>query len=129
METDLLSRLTRLETDLHREEVRSDAGRLDGYPHDEFLEIGRSGRLYDKQAILKSLPASREAANILARDFCITAIKDGLVLLIYESFRVDGRGARSEHARRSSLWQRTDRGSCGFTRPRTSLQPREYSTG
>lgn len=110
MDADLLLRLSRLEKELLQEEVRSDPDRLEGYLHDEFLEIGRSGRLYNKRDVLRLVPGARTAAKIRARDFRIHLIADGLALLTYQSSRVDGAGAPMSLARRSSLWQRTDRG-------------------
>lgn len=110
MGDDLLNHLRELETELHRPEVRRDASRLEELLHESFVEIGRSGRLYDRAAIVELLLNETSAPKVDARDFALDEIADGVALLTYRSAHVDDSGKMTRHSLRASLWQRTERG-------------------
>ena len=104
---ELLQHLVELETALHEPEVRANVARLEELLHESFLELGRSGRTYDRAEILKSLPIEKQAGTVRSQDFSLQRISDGVALLTYKSARLDERGALSRHTLRSSLWQQT----------------------
>jgi hypothetical protein len=51
--------VVRLEIELHDPAVRRNIARLDELLHDDFIEIGRSGAIYDKQQVLSLLMSSK----------------------------------------------------------------------
>jgi hypothetical protein len=72
---------------------------------DDFVEFGRSGRFYDREATLA--PESEEmAATLPLPDFEATLLSPGVALVTYRSIRrIEG---EEQHARRTSIWLRTD---------------------
>ncbi|WP_426998321.1 RNase H family protein [Pseudarthrobacter sp. N5] len=86
-----------LERELLRPDVRSDVGRTGVLLHPEFTEIGSSGRIWTRDAMMMSLegdPGDRTELEILGAD----RIGTSAVLLTYRSY------SRSGTALRSSLW-------------------------
>lgn len=109
-EDDLLDHLRALETELHRIETRRDRNRLDLLLHRDFVEIGRSGRRYDRAAILSEFAADGELPPVHAQDFELAAVGPGVALLTYRSAHIDSAGKLHRCSLRSSLWVRTDAG-------------------
>lgn len=86
-----------LERELLRPDVRSDVGRTGELLHPEFMEIGSSGRIWTRDAMMVSLegnPGDRTDLEVLGADLIGTSA----VLLTYRSY------TRSGAAIRSSLW-------------------------
>jgi ribonuclease HI len=86
-----------LERELLGPEVRGDIGRTGVLLHPEFMEIGSSGRVWTRDAMMMALeedPGERTELEILGAD----RIGTGAVLLTYRSY------ARSGTILRSSLW-------------------------
>lgn len=86
-----------LERELLRPDVRSDIGRTGVLLHPEFTEIGTSGRLWTRDAMMMSLeesPGSHMELELISVD----RIGAEAVLLVYRSHSRDGA------ALRSSLW-------------------------
>ncbi len=107
----LLAHLRELETALHRPEMRRDPALQDRLLHPRFREFGRSGRWYDKAAIL-ALMASEAGdagarATVHAQDFELEPMADELALLTYRSCHLQPDGSVTRAALRSSIWQRT----------------------
>ncbi len=101
--------LVKLEKELHEPSVRKDKERLDQLLHDSFIEIGRSGILFDKAQIMKTL--SSESVHVVSsKDYNAKPIGDGLVLLTYRSAHVEPNQALSRFALRASLWEQTTQG-------------------
>ena len=91
----------RLEQELLDPSVRADAGRVAAILHPGFEEIGRSGRLWGRDAIVESL--ADEAPSPVALEILGTeTVADGVVLVT--SRASDHRGA----SLRSSVWLRVD---------------------
>jgi ribonuclease HI len=86
-----------LEKELLSPEVRADIGRTGMLLHRDFTEIGSSGRIWNRDAMMMELeenPGSRTELELLSADrICPTA-----VLLTYRSY------SRSGTVLRSSLW-------------------------
>ena len=110
MDGELLTQLRELECELHRPEVRRDAARLEELLHEAFVEIGRSGRRYDRSEIVALLLHEASQGEVRAWDFAVNEIEDGVTLLTYRSARVNAQGRLTRHSLRSSLWHRTERG-------------------
>lgn len=95
--------LRRLEESLWREGTRFDAAYLDRVLAADFVEFGRSGRRYDRAAILASPPGPIDAVLPLAA-FRVGPIGDDVVLVTYVSERT-WQGA-VELTNRCSVWRR-----------------------
>ena len=88
-----------LERELLRPETRSDIGRTGVLLHPDFTEIGSSGRIWTRDAMLMELeesPAGPVELELLGAD----RLGDNAVLLTYRSY------TRSGTTLRSSLWVR-----------------------
>lgn len=104
-----MKEIVKLEMELHQPSVRKDRSRLDEILHESFIEISRSGVIYDKKRILTSLQ-SEVTHSVCSQDYEFQAISDGLVLLTYRSAHVGLDGSLTRFSRRSSLWENTEGG-------------------
>lgn len=110
----LLVELQALEVALHRTEVRADRARMDALLHPDFVEFGRSGTVWTREATLDEFgdaQAASQGPTIHAQDFELRCLADGLALLTYRSAHVEPDGRRHRWSLRASLWQRDGRGS------------------
>jgi hypothetical protein len=88
-------------------EVRGSAEQVDGLLDPEFTEVGASGRLWDREAMVAALSRSfgdEMPVRIVDSEMTGRLIEPGVVLLTYVS---DSNGRR---ARRSSIWRRHEDG-------------------
>ncbi len=87
-------------------EVRRDPGEFEVLLHPEFTEIGASGRLWDRPAMVEALRANglQDGVPIIASHMRGVQLADDLVQVTFDT---DSNG-RCAH--RSSLWRRTDLG-------------------
>ena len=99
-----------LEVELHQPMVRSDAERVSTLLHESFMEIGRSGRFYNRNEILEELSKEESGSPVWSQDFVAKEISGGLILLTYKSAHINSEGELSSHTFRSSLWQQTPHG-------------------
>ncbi|WP_368047623.1 DUF4440 domain-containing protein [Pseudohongiella sp.] len=104
-----MDEIVKLEKELHDPSVRKNRSRLDVLLHASFIEIGRSGEIYDKDRILSSLDTDA-THKTWSQDFRYQLISDGLVLLTYRSAHVGPCNSLSRFSRSSSLWERTEEG-------------------
>ena len=107
---DLLQHISGLELTLQRLDVRRDRARLDTLLHESFVECGRSGRRYEKADTLEELPQDPSPMAMWSQDFEVAELAEGVALLTYRSASVDDNGELYRFSRRSSVWQRTERG-------------------
>ncbi len=97
--SELCRLLAGLERQLHDPAVRRNPALVSALLADEFQEFGRSGRVYDKAAILDLLASEPDPSEPLeATGFALTPVGRDVALLSYRSVR----GARA--TLRSSLW-------------------------
>ncbi|SEE21627.1 DUF4440 domain-containing protein [Streptomyces sp. TLI_105] len=72
----------------------------------EFVEVGASGRRWDRQSMLSALPVMQGAADdgpqYVPGEMTGTVLAPGIVHLTFETM-IDGR-----RARRSSIWRKLD---------------------
>lgn len=104
-----MEEIVKLEMELHQHSVRNDRFRLDELLHDSFIEIGRSGEIYNKERILASLQ-SEATHRVWSQDYASQLIGNGLVLLTYRSAHVGSDESLTRFSRRSSLWEGSERG-------------------
>lgn len=91
----------RLERELVEPSVRADASRVAALLHPDFEEIGRSGRLWGRDALLEALAEEDAPAAELA---VLGTERLGSDVILLTARSVDERGA----SLRSSLWLRSD---------------------
>ncbi|MBB5192825.1 hypothetical protein HNQ50_003579 [Silvimonas terrae] len=106
----LYAHLIELETTLHRPVVRQDAVKVGALLDDGFTEIGRSGRTWDKAAMLHELMAQRDAPTVYADEFRFKRLAPAIALLTYRSAALASDGTLSLHALRSSVWRQAGLG-------------------
>lgn len=98
MSAERLETLQRLETELHAHSTRTDRVRLEELLHAEFVEIGRSGRLWRREDSILALLAESEHPFPETADWEMHDVGPDLVMLTY---RVISPASGSRHA---SLW-------------------------
>ena len=102
MNSTLEQHLIALEKRLLKPEIRASAKELADLLTDDFLEFGRSGRIYNKQAIIDALPLET-GEQIIAEGFQIKSLGTDVALITYRSMRQNKDEPR--HTLRSSLWR------------------------
>ena len=103
-----VAELKRLEEMLLRPEVRRSREAMDALLADDFVEYGRSGRIYDKAAIQEMADKPFDGQLSLYR-FSAKALAPSVALVKYSTVlrQTDG---NELHSLRSSIWWRTERG-------------------
>lgn len=89
-----------LEHSLWRAETRFDRGYMDEVMAPESFEFGRSGRTYDRQAILDGTPGPIRV-ELPLREFTVRSVAPGVALVTYVSV-VEYESV--EVSNRSTLW-------------------------
>jgi hypothetical protein len=105
---DLRTHLLTLEEQLLEPELRHNPSALSLLIADDFLEIGSSGRVYDKPAILDALESEAPAPTALLSDFNALQLAHNVMLVTYRTTRCNSTGEPSATARRSSIWIHRD---------------------
>jgi ribonuclease HI len=83
-------------------DVRSDPTRVRDLLHDDFLEFGSTGRVYNKRVLLDMLKHERPS-TVVIRDFAVRQLASDTALVTYRTV-----GQSGQEARRSSVWIRQD---------------------
>jgi hypothetical protein len=100
--------LKKLETELLRPEVRRSPEKMAAFLADDFVEFGRSGRIYGKADILETV-AQSFAGQLSLLEFAAKALAPSVALVTYRSILRDANGSE-RHALRSSIWTHTEKG-------------------
>jgi len=101
---EILELLIGLETKLHSYNVRSSIEKLKLLLSDEYMEIGASGKIYNKKETIDLLVSSKPY-EIAATDFTLNQLSSELMQLIYRA----NDNANSKTGRktiRNSLWKK-----------------------
>jgi hypothetical protein len=96
-----------LEVRLLQPLVRASPLDLEKLLHQDFIEFGASGRMWDRSQMITSLSGvqlSGDEAPVTASDITGVRLADDVVHVTYVSLR------DQRYARRSSIWRRTDAG-------------------
>lgn len=104
----LLEQLIAQERLLHQPAVRADAAAVERLLHPQFREFGRSGRSYNRAAMLELLAAEDPAdttVEVVSQDFALQMLGDGAALLTYRSAHRSPDGHISRPSWRSSIWR------------------------
>jgi hypothetical protein len=105
---DVVATLRRLEEDLLRPDIRGSAVELEGRLAPDFLEVGSSGRVYDRAAIVAHLAVEAdEGRSPVARieAFAVRLLAPGVALATYRSVRDGGDGGPPAVVLRASIWR------------------------
>lgn len=100
-----LNLIRELEEELFKPTVCTSKSAVSDLLADDFVEFGRSGRVYGKREVVSGLAAEsgNRQERINATDFTLKSLSDNVVLLTYRSHRFDGEKAL--HTLRSSIWR------------------------
>lgn len=98
---ELFEHLKALETELATSATRKNVSRIDQIISDDFTEIGKSGRFFDKEGIMAMLK-EEEAYQIAMSHFEFKCLSDDVVLVKYRT------SAAGISAVRTSIWKRYD---------------------
>lgn len=82
--------------------VRADPVRVRELLHDDFIEFGSTGRVYDKNILVEMLRTERPS-TVVIRDFTLRQLASDTALVTYRTV-----GQSGQEARRSSVWVRQD---------------------
>lgn len=88
------------ENEFFKKEFCNNIKNLDNRIHDKFIEFGSSGKVYDKNTIIKYLNALDKDRDIKIVSFKIKEIKDNLIIANYISCKEE------LQALRTSIWIR-----------------------
>jgi hypothetical protein len=104
---DLANHLRSLEEDLLRPAIRASRTELEARLSPDFVEFGRSGRVYDREALVAALAAEDDSAQPVAaiEDFRVRLLAPGVALATYRSLRDSSAGGRPSVVLRSSIWR------------------------
>ncbi len=95
--------LKELEESMWRTEKRFDRKYMESVLSPEFVEFGRSGRIYRREDTLAA-PAQEINARLPLKDFKVHVVGDGVILVTYISI-IDG--TEVQIGNRSSIWVKT----------------------
>ena len=103
MTNKLLNLLIDLEKSLHRSSTRKSVEKLDELLHDDFEEIGASGKTYNKNQIMEEL-IKETPLTIHASDFELRMFSEEIVQLKYRTKNTAGTESKPVTLR-SSIWK------------------------
>ena len=106
----LLEELQTLEVELHHPGVRCSRERLENLLHPEFHEVGRSGRPYNRETIVRFLAARESQPVVASGAFAVSELGPGVALLTYRSAHLEQNKTLVNHTLRSSVWVKTNAG-------------------
>ena len=102
--SELLQHLQALEVSLHSAGTLCTPTNLTQLLHPEFREVGRSGRVYDRKAVVQLLLARESQLRVAADAFALEELAPGVALLTYRSSHIEQDGNFIDHVLRSSIW-------------------------
>ena len=104
----ITDQIRRMEEALASQEVRSSELALSTILHPDFLEIGKSGRMFDYDAILKDLAGENAPPAYAIENLSVTSVEEGIVLATYQIPTRTVDGIAYPATMRSSLWVKFD---------------------
>jgi hypothetical protein len=101
MELQILTEtVKKLEASLHEPAIRQDVHRLNKLMADDFIEIGKSGKVWTRSAVIKAL-SSETGIKIRMTDFTFLKLSEDIVLVTYTSHQ----STNELTSKRSSIWK------------------------
>jgi hypothetical protein len=83
-------------------DVRANPVRVRDLLHDDFVEFGSTGKVYNKRLLMDMLKGEK-AAKVVIREFSVRQLAADTALVTYRTV-----GESGQEARRSSVWIRSD---------------------
>ena len=99
--------LHRLETCLHKSDIRRSPDKLDRLLDERFVEFGSSGRVYDKDSIIAALD-EESGIEVSITEFKTIALAPEVVLVTYRAAIKEGDQKSAATSLRSSIWKLED---------------------
>lgn len=97
--------LRKLEESLLQNKIRSNRDKLNELLHQDFIEIGYSGKTYTKANVLVDLPNQQSLdIELWSQDYSFMTLSTDTVLLTYKQASINHNGQLIRHAKRSSIW-------------------------
>ncbi len=96
--TELLKTLQTLEEQIVDPKFRKSSAFLNQVLADDFMEIGSSGKIYNKAEVIAALQVA-EDSSIILRDFKLIALADNVALLTFAAVN------KNITSLRSSIWR------------------------
>ena len=106
----VLHQIQALEVELHHPGVGVNVERLAQLLHPEFYEVGRSGRTYNRETVVKFLGAHECKPAVVSEAFGVSEIAPGVAILTYRSAQIGHGKILVNHTLRSSLWLKESKG-------------------
>lgn len=94
-----------LELSLLQPEVRKSREKLDKLVSDDFIEIGSSGKIFDKKHVLEDLP-EMEAPKFLINSFETKELAPDLIMTIFQISKTLAN--QTTLSQRSSVWKKNN---------------------
>jgi ribonuclease HI len=88
-----------LEWELLKPSTRGDAARLNELLHPEFVEVGASGRLWNRAEMIQELVTDPEVGELDINDVVAGVVSDDAVLITYTSRRATSSTRRASRNR------------------------------
>jgi hypothetical protein len=85
-----------LETSLHMTHIRNSPDAVSALLADDFVEFGRSGKVWDKCSIMESMQREKVDQKVTVKEFAARELAPDVVLVTY----------KTASALRSSIWKR-----------------------
>jgi len=101
---ELALHLRQLEVELLSEATRTNLRRLNEIIADEYLEIGKSGKIYSKPEVIEALKKEKYK-EIKISGFEITPITDSVILAVYTAYQNRAEKNTIVRSVRSSIWK------------------------
>ncbi len=102
-QSELSRQLLLLEEKLLQPDIRKSVKGLEAIIADDFIELGSSGRTYNKQQMIDVLP-TLPLVELNLTDFQVKPLSAGVVLTIYRAAKNSIKNDRTEYSLRSSIW-------------------------
>jgi hypothetical protein len=93
-----------LEERLLQPEVRRSAKEVAALLADNFIEVGSSGRVFNKQQMIEGLQQEPPIQRSLL-EFKVSALAPDVILATYQAVRHSGSNEAPTYSRRSSIWK------------------------
>ena len=100
----LTEHIKQLETQLLSPDVRKNPVELDKLIDDEYIEIGKSGRIWTKKTVIDALRIEQNT-KINITDFRLRLISDNIALVTYSAYQNPSSDNPGIKSLRSSVWK------------------------
>ncbi len=99
--------IKKLEKSLQVPDFRKNPVKLSHLIADEFIEIGKSGKVWNKSDLIEVL-INETSTEITMTDFSLSPLSENLMLVIYTAIQSTKDGSPDVKSKRSSIWKLFD---------------------